>query len=184
MWRAYLCNKQQINKFTNTQIEFWSFCNVYLCTRQIKQFSDKTNTHETVEEVKNIRRDGKQSFVNLCICVRRDKFLQQGGSKSHKKGGIWWTHRHTEGNGSSIETVRLRIRLFGRCSEITERQYQFFEMDQHRLGGVMNHLNQAGIGEHIYCVLCGRMTPDQKQIVRKRSRIDTQMYIDIMTWFV
>jgi hypothetical protein len=62
--------------------------------------------------------------------------------------------------------------------------YQFFEMDQNRLGGVMNHLNQAGIGEHIYCVLCGRMTPDQKQIVRKRSRIDTQMYIDILTWFV
>ncbi len=32
-------------------------------------------------------------------------------------------------------------------------KYQFFEMDQNRLGGVINHLNQAGIGEHIYCVL-------------------------------
>jgi hypothetical protein len=62
--------------------------------------------------------------------------------------------------------------------------YQFFEMDQNRLGGVMNQLNQAGIGEHIYCTLCGRMTPDQKQIVRKRSRVDTQLYIDILTWFV
>jgi hypothetical protein len=28
------------------------------------------------------------------------------------------------------------------------------------------------------------MTPDQKQIVRKRSRVDTQLYIDILTWFV
>jgi hypothetical protein len=27
------------------------------------------------------------------------------------------------------------------------------------------------------------MTPDQKQIVRKRSRIDTQLYIDILSWF-
>ncbi len=62
--------------------------------------------------------------------------------------------------------------------------YQFFEMDPNRLGGVMNHLNQAGSGKHIYCVLCGRMTPDQKQIVRKRSQIDTQLYIDILTWFV
>jgi len=62
--------------------------------------------------------------------------------------------------------------------------YQFFEMDQNRVGGVMNRLNQAGIGEHMYCVLCGRMTPDQKQIVRKRSRIDAQLYIDILTWFV
>jgi hypothetical protein len=28
------------------------------------------------------------------------------------------------------------------------------------------------------------MTPDQKQIVRKRSRVDTQLYIDILIWFV
>jgi hypothetical protein len=49
---------------------------------------------------------------------------------------------------------------------------------------VVNQLNQAGVGKHIYCVLCGRMTPDQKQIVRKMSRVDTQLYIDILTWFV
>ncbi len=48
----------------------------------------------------------------------------------------------------------------------------------------MNQLNQAGIGEHVYCVLCGRMTPDQKQIVCKRFRVDTQLYIDILSWFV
>ncbi len=59
--------------------------------------------------------------------------------------------------------------------------YQFFEMDQNTLSGVINQLNQAIIGEHVYCVLCGRMTPDQKQIVCKRSRVDTQLYIDILT---
>ncbi len=48
----------------------------------------------------------------------------------------------------------------------------------------MNHLNQTGIGEHIYCVLCGRMTPDQKQIVRRRAIVDTQLFIDISTLFV
>ena len=62
--------------------------------------------------------------------------------------------------------------------------YQFFEMDQNKLGAVVNHLNQAGIGKHIYCILCGRMTPDQKQIVRKRAIVDTQLFIDILTWFV
>ncbi len=40
--------------------------------------------------------------------------------------------------------------------------YQFLEMDQNRFGRVINQLKQAGIGEHIYCVLCRRMTPDQK----------------------
>ena len=62
--------------------------------------------------------------------------------------------------------------------------YQFSEMDQNRLGAVISHLNQAGIGEHIYCVLCGRMTPDQKQIVCRRAVVDTQLFIDILTWFV
>jgi hypothetical protein len=28
------------------------------------------------------------------------------------------------------------------------------------------------------------MTPDQKQIIRKSSRVDTQLYIDFLTWFV
>jgi hypothetical protein len=63
----------------------------------------------------------------------------------------------------------------GGAQKSLRSNYQFFEMDQNRLGGVMNQLNQAGIGKHIYCVLCGRMTPDQKQIVCKRSRVDTQL---------
>ena len=57
-------------------------------------------------------------------------------------------------------------------------------LHQNRLGGLINWLNQAGIGKNIYCVLWGRMTPDQKQIVCKRSKVGTQLYIDILTWFV
>jgi hypothetical protein len=57
-------------------------------------------------------------------------------------------------------------------------------MDQNRLGAVINHLIQAGIGEHIYYVLCGRMIPAQKQIVHRRAVVDTQLFIDILTWFV
>jgi hypothetical protein len=57
-------------------------------------------------------------------------------------------------------------------------------MDHNRLGAVINHLNQAGIGEHINCFICGRMTPDQKQIVRRSAVVDTQLFVDILTWFV
>jgi hypothetical protein len=62
--------------------------------------------------------------------------------------------------------------------------YQFFEMDQNRIGGVIHQLNKSGFGEHIYCVLCGRMSANQKRIVRGRSKVDTQLFIDIMTWYV
>jgi hypothetical protein len=61
--------------------------------------------------------------------------------------------------------------------------YQFSEMDQNRIDGVMNQFNKSGFGKNIYCVLCSRMTPDQKKIVRERSKVNTQLFIDIMTWF-
>ena len=51
--------------------------------------------------------------------------------------------------------------------------YQFCEMDQNKIGGVINQLNKSGFGEHIYCALCGKMTPDQKKMVRERSTLDT-----------
>jgi hypothetical protein len=57
-------------------------------------------------------------------------------------------------------------------------------MDPNRLGAVINYLNQADIGEHIYCVFCVRMAPDQKQIVCRRAVVDTQLFIGILTWFV
>jgi hypothetical protein len=91
----------------------------------------------------------------------------------------------------SLKAMLVPVRPYG-CvfaySEGSQKSitgnYQFFEMDQNRLGAVINHLNQAGIGEHIYCVLCGRMTPDQKQIVRRRAVVGTQLFIDNLTWFV
>jgi hypothetical protein len=57
-------------------------------------------------------------------------------------------------------------------------------MDQNRIGGVVHQLNKSGFGEHTYCVLCDRMTADQRRIVKERSKVDTQLFIDIRTWFV
>jgi hypothetical protein len=78
----------------------------------------------------------------------------------------------------------MDISYTGGAQKSLRGNYLFFEMDQNRIGGVINQLNKSGIGEHIYCLLCGRMTPDQKRIVGERSTLDTQLFIDIMTWFV
>jgi len=72
----------------------------------------------------------------------------------------------------------------GGSQKSVQGNFQFFELDHNRLGAVMSHLNQTGISEHIYVVLCGRMTIEQKQIVRLRAKIDTQLFIDILTWFI
>ena len=62
--------------------------------------------------------------------------------------------------------------------------FSFFEMDQSHMGGVMNYFQHTGANPNIYCVLCGRMTPNQKRIVRERSLLDTSMYIALVTWFI
>jgi hypothetical protein len=79
-----------------------------------------------------------------------------------------------------VKTIAAPIRPYGcifafsgGAQKSLQGNYQFFEMDYNHLGGVMNQLNQQGIGKHINCVLCGRMTPDQKQIVCKRSKVNT-----------
>ena len=62
--------------------------------------------------------------------------------------------------------------------------YQFFETDQSRLGGVLNHVRDMGVPKDMYIMLCGRMTPEQKRIVRERVILDTELYMDILEHFI
>ena len=49
-------------------------------------------------------------------------------------------------------------------------------------------LNSAEVkrkcGQHVYTMICGWMTPKQKQIVEQRSVIDVEKYTAILNWFV
>ena len=38
--------------------------------------------------------------------------------------------------------------------------------------------------KNIFVVLCGRMTPDQKQIVRREAEMDTQVFLNLLNWFI
>jgi len=62
--------------------------------------------------------------------------------------------------------------------------YSFFEMSQMHAGAVATHYIQTGANPTIYAVMCGRMTPTQKQIVRERSVINVEVYLALLTWFI
>jgi hypothetical protein len=73
-----------------------------------------------------------------------------------------------------LQAIRVLVRIYGcvfsysgGAQNSIQGNCQFFEMDQNRIGGVLNQLNKSGFGDNIYCVLCGRMTPDQKKNQRK-----------------
>ena len=51
--------------------------------------------------------------------------------------------------------------------------FQFFKTNQETVGSVVNHFRSTGANSHILCVLCGKITPSQRQIARNQCRIDT-----------
>ena len=53
----------------------------YYGIHQQNHYSDQTNTHKTVCEGKNIRRDGKRRFVYLFICVFTNKITALSDDK-------------------------------------------------------------------------------------------------------
>ena len=63
--------------------------------------------------------------------------------------------------------------------------FSFFETDQSRVGAVVDHMqNKLGIAENMFVMLCGRFTPRQREIVRKRTEFDSDEYFDILNWFI
>ena len=62
--------------------------------------------------------------------------------------------------------------------------YQFFETDQSQMGGVIDHVRDMGVAQNMYIMLCGRMTPTQRELIRQRAQIDTEEYLDLLNYFI
>ena len=62
--------------------------------------------------------------------------------------------------------------------------YQCFEVDQTKLGGAMSYIQHQEKHKYVYCMLSGRMTKKQKQIVTKECTVDTNLYSALMSWFI
>ena len=60
----------------------------------------------------------------------------------------------------------------------------FFEVNLSHVGSTMNHFLKTGANPLVYVVLCGRMTPKQKQIVKDRAKLDTKLMMILLEWFV
>jgi hypothetical protein len=60
--------------------------------------------------------------------------------------------------------------------------YQLFKMNQERTNACMHGLSQNETNVHV--MLCGPMTKEQKSKIRSMALIDTQKYVDIMTWLI
>ena len=63
--------------------------------------------------------------------------------------------------------------------------YSFFETNLSHVCASLNHKEiERRCGNHVYSMICGRMTLKQKQIVEQRSVIDVDKYTALLNWFV
>ena len=62
--------------------------------------------------------------------------------------------------------------------------FHFFETNQETVGSVTNHFCSTGANSHVLCVLCGNVTPSQRQIARDQCKINTHEYIALFTWLI
>jgi hypothetical protein len=129
----------------------------------------------------------KCAIANGFVIGSMPKVIQLTTADGEQKAKVIAEHELSDLLKAMMAPVRPYGSIFsysGGAQKSLRGNYRFFEMDQNRIVGVINQLNKSGIGEHIYCVLCDKMTPDQKRIVREWSTLDTELFIDIITWFV
>ncbi|EJK75484.1 hypothetical protein THAOC_02790, partial [Thalassiosira oceanica] len=75
------------------------------------------------------------------------------------------------------------ISYFGGAHKSVRGHVTFFETDLSHVGEAASLFNRPGANPHIYCVLCGRMTKDQKELARKKAALDTEKLMALLTWY-
>ena len=72
----------------------------------------------------------------------------------------------------------------GGCQKQIKGHFSLFSVDQSHVGGVLNKFRDGGGSKNIYVVLCGRMTPAQKSLVKRKAVLDTDKFLSLLTWFI
>ena len=60
----------------------------------------------------------------------------------------------------------------------------FFQNELTHTGSVLQHYLETGANSNVYCVMCGRFTPNQREIVAKRMKLDIDVFQRVVKWFI
>ena len=62
--------------------------------------------------------------------------------------------------------------------------HTFFLNDPEHIGATFNYMRESGSQKDVYVMLCGRMTPSQREIAKKKCEMDSEKYIKLLTWLI
>ena len=87
-----------------------------------------------------------------------------------------------------ISPVRPFGRVFafhGGKQKSIKGHFSLFSVDQSHVGGVINKYRRIDNShKNIYVVLCGRMTPGQRQIIQREAELNTDVFLSLLNWFI
>ena len=62
--------------------------------------------------------------------------------------------------------------------------HTFFYNDPEHIGATLNYLRDSGSKKDVYVMLCGRMTPSQREIAKKKCKMDSEKYMTLLKWLI
>ena len=60
--------------------------------------------------------------------------------------------------------------------------FTFFDNNIKQTEGVMSDIQTRIPNNVLYCVMCGRFTPDQRKLARQRARVNTEEFMRLYNW--
>ena len=88
-----------------------------------------------------------------------------------------------------IASMISRVRPFayilsfqGRQNKKLKGTFTFFDNNIKQTEGVINDIQNRIPNNVIYCVMCGRFTPEQRVVARQRARVDTKEFMKLFIW--
>lgn len=62
--------------------------------------------------------------------------------------------------------------------------HTFFESNVTHMGSVMNNYLKTGANPNVYCIMCGRFTPKQREQAKLKSLLDANKFMNLLDWFI
>jgi len=84
---------------------------------------------------------------------------------------------------SSVQPFLIHSCYTAGSQKTIKGHFSLSSVDQSHVGGALNKYRSTTDGKNIYAVLCSRMTPALRNIVQSHAEMDTDLFMDLLTWF-
>ena len=88
---------------------------------------------------------------------------------------------------SMVNKIRLFSYVFtfsAGAHKAIKGHHTFFMNDPEKIGAALHHLQTSGNLTDVYAMLCGRFTPTQREIAKKRCLVQPERYKKLLNWLI